>query len=197
MNVLPLVPDTPAFDRAVDCYWGVFGGSPHGRPDRETAATMFRRHAGYPGYRGLVAATGTSVASPGTVLGYTYGYASRPGQYYREELAAVLPSERAERWLSDCFEFVELGVAARARRRGVGGVLHDALLADLPHATSVLTTGVDNAAARSLYAGRGWVSLHEPFSVQGGPAMVVLGLDLDLDSGGLSSPAGSSGPADG
>lgn len=193
MNLLPLVPDTTAFERAVDCYWEVFGGSTHGRPDRETAATMFRRHADYPGYRGLVAATGTAVTSPGSVLGYTYGYASRPGQYYRGELAAALTPEQAERWLSDCFEFVELGVAAHARRRGVGGVLHDALLSDVRQATSVLTTGVDNGAARSLYAGRGWVPVHEPFSVQGGPSMVVLGLDL----GGVSSSEGSSGRVDG
>ncbi|WP_254536332.1 GNAT family N-acetyltransferase [Halomarina litorea] len=178
MNLLPLVPDTPAFDRAVDCYWGVFGRSPHGRPDRATAETMFRRHAQFPGYRGLVAATGGSVASPGTVLGYAYGYESRPGQYYRGELAAALPDARADRWLADCFEFVELGVVAHARRQGVGGALHDALLADRPQSTSVLTTGVDNGGARALYADRGWVTLHEPFSVQDGPEMVVLGLDL-------------------
>ena len=178
MELLPLVPDTPLFERAVDCYWTIFGASPHGRSDRETAAAMFRRHADHPGYRGLVAATGGSVAEPGSVLGYTYGYESRPGQYYREALAGALAAEQAERWLSDCFEFVELGVTPAVRRRGLGGYLHDSLLEGVPQETSVLTTGVDNEAARALYAGRGWEVIAEPFSVQGGPPMVVMGREL-------------------
>lgn len=178
MDLRPLVPGTPHFERAVDCYWDIFGESPHGRPDRATAATMFRRHADYPGYRGLVAVSEPPTTGGGSVLGYTYGYASAPDQYYHEQLAGALGPDRAERWLSDCFELVELGVAPGARRRGVGGYLHDSLLAGVPSETSVLTTGVDNGPARSLYTDRGWVAVAEPFSVQGGPPMVVMGRDL-------------------
>jgi GNAT superfamily N-acetyltransferase len=161
MEVLSLVPGTPQFDGAVECYRRVW--------DRE-ADVAFRRHAEFPGYRGLAA------VEAGRVVGYAYGYTTRPGQYYHEALRAVLPESTYDRWLTDCFEFVELGVEPAARRRGLGGRLHDALLAGRPHATSVLTTGVDNRPARELYEERGWESLFEPFDPEGGEPMAVYGL---------------------
>jgi GNAT superfamily N-acetyltransferase len=178
MEFLPLVPGTPAFEGAVDCYWDIFGDAPAGRRSRETVGAVFRSHADFPGFEGLVAATGGSVRSPGSVLGYAYGYGSRPEQYYREVLADALPAAQADRWLADCFEFVELGVAPDYRRHGLGGRLHDALLENRPEATSVLTTGVDNEAARSLYVDRGWEAVLEPISVRGGPRMVVMAREL-------------------
>lgn len=161
MDLRPLAPDTAAFDGAVECYRRIWG--------RDGQAT-FREHAEYPGYRGVVA------VEEGAVVGYAYGYTTEPGQYYHEALRAVLPRSTYGRWLADCFELVELGVVSEARGRGLGGRLHDALLRGLPHATSVLTTGVDNEPARTLYESRGWEALFEPFDPEGGEPMVVYGL---------------------
>jgi ribosomal protein S18 acetylase RimI-like enzyme len=171
MDLVPLVPGTDSFERAVDCYWGIYGRSPHGRPDRATAAEMFARHADYPGYRGVVA------VDEGSVAGYAYGYSSLPGQYYHDRLRGALDEESAERWLADCFEFVELGVLPYARRRGVGSRLHDAVFAGVDHATSVLTTGTDNAPARRLYEAKGWEPIREPFD-GGDVPLAILGRDL-------------------
>jgi GNAT superfamily N-acetyltransferase len=163
MELLSLVPGTPPFDGAVDCYRRVWG---------RDGAVAFREHAEFPGYRGLAA------VEDGRVVGYAYGYTSRPGQYYHEALRAVVPAGTYERWLTDCFELVELGVDPDERGRGLGGRLHDALLDGTGHATSVLTTGVDNDPARRLYEGRGWEALYEPFDPEGGEPMTVYGLGL-------------------
>jgi len=175
--LVPLVPGTDAFERAVDCYWDIYAYSSRGRPDRATAAATFARHADFPGYRGLVAVEG------GSAVGYAYGYGSRPGQYYHDRLRAALEADAAERWLADCFEFVELGVAPRARREGVGSRLHDAVFAGVDYETSVLTTGVENAPARRFYARKGWELVHEPFPPGEDPepdavALAVLGREL-------------------
>lgn len=164
MELLSLVPNTPAFDGAVECYRRVWN---------RDGSVAFRKHANYPGYRGFVA------VEDGTVLGYAYGYTTEPGQYYHEALRAVLPASTYHGWLADCFELVELGVTPDARGRGIGSTLHDSLLTGLPHARSVLTTGVDNDAARRLYETRGWEALFEPFDPEGGDPMVVYGKTLD------------------
>ena len=161
MELQPLVPDTPAFDEAAECYRRIWG---------RDGRAAFREHAEYPGYRGVVA------VEEGSAVGYAYGYTTEPGQYYHEALRAVLPRSTYGRWLADCFELVELGVVPAARGRGLGGRLHDVLLDGLPHATSVLTTGVDNHPARALYEGRGWQALFEPFDPEGSKPMVVYGL---------------------
>ncbi|MWG34059.1 GNAT family N-acetyltransferase [Halomarina oriensis] len=129
-------------------------------------------------------------------MGYAYGYTSSPGQYYHEALRSVVPPAVYARWFDDCFEFVELGVVERARGRGVGGRLHDALLAGRTHATSVLTTGVDNATARAFYEDRGWEALYQPFDPEGGEPMVVYGRGLGAEHGGDGGAAGTLGGRD-
>ncbi|MFD1514648.1 GNAT family N-acetyltransferase [Halomarina rubra] len=181
MELLSLVPNTPAFDGAVDCYRRIW--------DRD-GTVAFRKHAEFPGYRGFVA------VEDGAVVGYVYGYTSEPGQYYHEALRAVLPPSTYARWLDDCFELVELGVAPEARGRGLGGRLHDCLLQGLPHATSVLTTGVDNEAARELYERRDWEAVFEPFDPEGGEPMVVYGRALDATDDALDGPAVDPGGAE-
>ncbi|WP_372492658.1 GNAT family N-acetyltransferase [Microbacterium aurugineum] len=63
-------------------------------------------------------------------------------------------------WVGGHFEFVELAVTPEARGRGIGGQLHDALLANLDHRRALLATSSsqDDPAVR-LYSSRGWVSL--------------------------------------
>jgi ribosomal protein S18 acetylase RimI-like enzyme len=65
-----------------------------------------------------------------------------------------------ERWLAPgALAFVELGVHPSQRRRGLGGLLHDELLARAARPTAVLETDVDNDAAIAFYERRGWETI--------------------------------------
>ena len=172
--VVSLDVDGPLLDPVVELYCRVFDG-PGSIADRaEAVRSTFVEHASYDGFRGFVA-----VSDDASVLGFAYGYDSASGQYWHDHLAASMGAELTDRWLSDCFEVAELAVAPHVRRRGLGGVLHDALLAGVPRRTSVLTTGVENVPARSLYARRGWRLVYEPLDSPSpaGAEIVVLGLE--------------------
>jgi ribosomal protein S18 acetylase RimI-like enzyme len=93
----------------------------------------------------------------GRLAGIAYGYEGAAGQWWHDLVSAAMDEVRRTRWLRPGhFEFVELAVRPDLRRRGLGGRLHDALLAGLDAPTAVLSTEVDNEAAISLYSGRGW-----------------------------------------
>ena len=74
---------------------------------------------------------------------------------------------------------MELGVAPEYRGRGIGGRLHDELLATASGTTAVLSTERSNERARRFYAKRGWKTLLEEISFGAGyPPFVVLGKRL-------------------
>jgi ribosomal protein S18 acetylase RimI-like enzyme len=72
-----------------------------------------------------------------------------------------------------------LAVIADQRGRGIGGRLHDALLAAQPCPRVLLSTGVHNRRARAMYERRGWYYLHEGFDPPGeAGSYVIMGKDL-------------------
>ncbi|MFC4618504.1 GNAT family N-acetyltransferase [Camelliibacillus cellulosilyticus] len=119
---------------------------------------QFMRHTAYKGYKGLLL-----LDENGELLGFSYGYTSLPGQFYRDKLEKSLNAEQINEWLTDCFEFVELVVHPNHRKKGYGKRLLNQLLAKSDNQTAVLTTQTDNHAARSLYASTGWSIIKEPF----------------------------------
>ena len=83
------------------------------------------------------------------------------------------------RWLEGAFELAELAVRPPLQGRGIGGRLHDHLLADRPHRTAVLSTLQEETRALHLYRSRGWRTLLEHFSFSGvGRVYRIMGLDL-------------------
>lgn len=172
----------PLFDAVVALYCRVWADPPftptlppRRLPEPEEVAARLKRHAGYPGFRGLVAVQSYQV------VGFTYGYTSLPGQFYHEKLAAFLGPAETDRWLSDCFEYVELAVDPLARRRGLGRRLLTSLLEGLPHQTAVLTTQVANQPARSLYERDGWQVIRADFLPDpAGEPYVIMGAELPL-----------------
>lgn len=116
------------------------------------------RHSGYKGYRGFVA-----ISEQGEVAGYAYGYFSQPGQYYHGLLSKAFNPEEYQKWLVDCFEFVELGVDPAFRNQGLGKQLVNRLLEGTGEKTAILTTQLDNGSARRLYESLGWDVIKEPF----------------------------------
>jgi ribosomal protein S18 acetylase RimI-like enzyme len=91
------------------------------------------------------------------LAGIAYGYLGEPGQWWHDRVSAAMDDARRARWLGPGhFELVELAVRPDLRRRGIGGRLHDALLAGVDAPTAVLSTEVANEPAIGLYRGRGW-----------------------------------------
>jgi ribosomal protein S18 acetylase RimI-like enzyme len=142
-------------DRLVEVYRSAFAAPPYGVDEGEVAsfATKLVRHVRREGFRCCVAQD----SSTGRIIGFAYGYTSRPGQWWRDIVAEAMDPQSRERWLSDAFEFVELGVMPEFQGKGIGGRLHDALLDRLPHRTAVLSTARQDTPAQRLYRHRGWL----------------------------------------
>lgn len=129
------------------CYSSVFDDSQgYEAWNRE----MFTRHAQRDGFRLVIA------AEDDTVLGFSWGYIGKPGQYWTDLATRSLPAHIAEEWVGDHFEFVELGVLSSNRRAGTGRALHDALLDGVTGRCLLSTTTDSSDAAVKLYERSGW-----------------------------------------
>jgi ribosomal protein S18 acetylase RimI-like enzyme len=118
-------------------------------------------------------------AATGQLLGFVYGYTSAPGQWYHDTVRTALGPEMAARWLDNAFEFTEFAVLPEAQGRGIGGQLHDTILAGLPHRTAILSTYQGETAAVHLYRRRGWQTLVSDYVFPGGErAYLLMGLEL-------------------
>lgn len=120
------------------------------------ALENIHKHTTHEGFIGLKATDPV-----GNLLGFSYGYRSLPGQFYREKLEKKVTQEQAGHWLKDCFEFVELAVDPSHKRMGVGSSLHDKTIIEVLNATSVLTTSIGNTPSLTLYKSKGWIVIKE------------------------------------
>ena len=157
-------------------YEAAFAGPPYDRPP--VAATAFgdalQRHTTYAGFALWVARL-TPAADP---CGFAYGYTGGSGWWWNQVAPALPPATRGA-WAADYFELVELAVAPAAQGRGIGGRLHDLLLASRAERTALLTTHQTETTALTLYRKRGWVTLVAPFFFGGGgDPFRIMGLDL-------------------
>lgn len=111
---------------------------------------MWDRHRARAAYRLATAYDGDRL------VGFSWGYTGQQGQFWSDFVLDKLGQAVAE-WVGGHFEFVELAVLPNGRRQGVGGRLHDQLLAGLPHKRALLGTEDDptNPAVR-LYLSWGW-----------------------------------------
>lgn len=117
-----------------------------------------QKHRTYDGFRGV-----TLFSENDQLVGFAYGYHSLPGQYYHGVLSNALTPDEYQKWLTDCFEVVELAVHPDFRRQGFAKKLMTELLNGVQYKTGILTTQTDNRSARSLYKSMGWVTVKEPF----------------------------------
>jgi ribosomal protein S18 acetylase RimI-like enzyme len=161
-------------DQALWVFGGALGFGPRHARVANFADTL-RRHATYAGFRAFGAFN-----RRGRLLGFSYGYTSRPGLWWREQVAAPLSPEQREVWFSDAFELAELHVHPSAQGHGLGSQLHDRLVRSHGHRTALLTVMHRSHRARQLYASRGWRELvHElRFSTEPETPFSLLGLAL-------------------
>ncbi len=179
-EVRPLSPDELS-GRLLDQTLWVFGGA-LGFPPRHGRVTGFadtlRRHSGYGGFRAFGAFNLRS-----RLLGFSYGYTSVPGLWWREQVAAPLSAAQRQEWFSDAFEFAELHVHPSAQGNHLGSELHDRLVVSHAHRTALLTVMHRSARARQLYASRGWQPLVDElrFSTEPQTPFSLLGLKVQRD----------------
>ncbi|MCA1644382.1 MAG: GNAT family N-acetyltransferase [Chloroflexi bacterium] len=162
-------------DQALAVFAGALGlQRRHGRVT--SFAGTIGRHTLYGGFR----AFGAFDTDTRRLVGFSYGYTSVPGRWWRESIAAPLRADQRDYWLADAFEVAELHVLPSAQDLKLGSQLHDLLVLDLPHKTALLSVMHRSERARQLYQRRGWQMLVEDlrFPTEPGTPFSLLGLDL-------------------
>ncbi len=122
-----------------------------------------RQHSQRAGFRAFGA------FEAGRLVGFSYGYTGAPGQWWHDAVAARLSPGERRHWLDGVFELVELHVRPEDQGRGLGGRLHDLLLAGLPNRTAMLSTRRGETVAMALYRKRGWQVVIDEMLFAGNP----------------------------
>ena len=142
---------------------------------REFGSERVPRHAEREDFRFLGA-----FDARGRLVGFVYGYAGGPGQWWYDKVAGALDGARRAEWLEPAhFELTELAVERAHQGHGIGSRLHDAVLEGLPHERALLSALADNARVIRFYERRGWrVLLPELRFEPGRPLFAILGKEL-------------------
>jgi ribosomal protein S18 acetylase RimI-like enzyme len=147
-------------------------------------------HTRRPAFRAVAALAEPGDAGPdgtgeldGTsgLIGFGYGYAAGPGQWWHDQVSAALDAAVAEEWLRGCFELSELHVRPRYQGRGTGRALLEALVDGIEQPAVLLSTPEGDTRAWRLYRSIGFVDLlrHHLFPGDSRP-FAVLGARLPL-----------------
>lgn len=118
------------------------------------------------------------------LLGFGYGYHSAPGQWWHDQVSAALTEGDRGRWLSSCFEIVEMHVRPQAQGHGLGQAQLVYLLSLTHDRTALLSTPeADESASRAwrLYRRNGFRDVVRRLMFPGDPRpFAVLGRDLPM-----------------
>lgn len=119
----------------------------------------FTEAAAYRDFIGLVA------YRAGEAVGVGFGGRMEPGMWWYDRVAEIVGADHPA--LQDTWRLIDLAVIPSAQGSGVGGALHDALLAAQPCPVALINTRIDNTRARTIYANRGWTQLARPMLLPG------------------------------
>jgi GNAT superfamily N-acetyltransferase len=163
-------PDDANIRAAADIYVGTWD-----RPVDETMA-FIRFQSLYPDFVGYLG------EAEDTPVGMGFGTRSQPGQWWHDRVAVRVGSDHPA--LQDAWVLTELAVLPPWRGFGIGGAIHDALLAAQPCPRVLLSTEVSNVRARRMYEKRGWTYLHPGFAfTPGQPAFCIMRREMLQESG--------------
>jgi ribosomal protein S18 acetylase RimI-like enzyme len=164
-------------DQIVRVYAEAFAAPPYLRDDADAAifSLTLSSHTQREGFKMLAARP----AGQTRIDGFAYGYITRPGQWWHEQVKQAMPPEMAADWLDGSFELVELAVSPIAQGQRLGSRLHDGLLDCIPYSRALLSTRQEETTALKLYRKRGWVPLVSNFLFAGHPMPYqIMGLIL-------------------
>lgn len=142
-------------------------------------AVSARKHINNEGF-----ACRAALTEDGTLLGFGYGYTTRPGQWWHDLVRRSLDRDTARDWLHDAFELSELHVLPSAQRQGIGQRLLGSLADGIPHANLLLSTPDSDTRAFRMYRQQGFVDLTRNYLFPGdNRPFAVLGARLPLADG--------------
>ena len=151
---------------------------------------IMERHAGYRGFRGIVArfpapGRGPQAGQDLRLAGFAYGFHGESGQWWhdlvRDALARYHGKRTARAWMSDSFEIAEVHVHPDFQGRGTGHAMLARLAEGRPEQTAVLSTMDDDTSAHRLYLGMGFADLLPGFMFPGADLpYVIMGATLPL-----------------
>lgn len=146
-------------------------------PDLVAARRGFiTAHARRAGFRAVAA-----LDEHDAVLGFGYGYLSRAGQWWHDQVRGAVRRGERRRWLTDAYELVELHVLPEAQGHGLGTRLLRGLLDGAPGRVVLLSTpevSDESSRAWRLYRSHGFVDVvrqmrfpgdDRPFAILGRP----------------------------
>jgi ribosomal protein S18 acetylase RimI-like enzyme len=122
-----------------------------------------------------------AVADDGTLVGFGYGYTTKPGQWWHDLVCNAVTAETARDWLRDAFELSELHVLPEFHGHGIGRRLLTSLASGIPHSAMLLSTPDQDTRAFRLYRNTGFVDLARNYLFPGDSRpFAVLGARLPL-----------------
>jgi ribosomal protein S18 acetylase RimI-like enzyme len=142
-------------------------------------------HTRRPDFRAVAAlGQGDGIGAPDELLGFGYGYAAAPGQWWHDQVRSALAPPLAEQWLRGAFELSELHVRPAYQGHGAGRALLQTLVEGLSQPAVLLSTPEGDTRAWRLYRSLGFVDLlrHHLFPGDARP-FAVLGVRVPLDQG--------------
>ncbi|MFC7330336.1 GNAT family N-acetyltransferase [Marinactinospora rubrisoli] len=159
----------PAFVRALPALLEVYRAAMDPPRDQLTGRrAIMERHAGHPRFRSFTAVR----TSDGNAVGFGYGFHGRHGQWWHDVISDELrrrDPEAERRWFGDAFEIAELHVLPEWQGRGIGRRILEALTADRPEPTAVLSTHSGPTRAQALYRSCGFTEVLTDFRFPGSP----------------------------
>ena len=164
---------------AMDVYAEAMGYPPEAGQHRAGFAIAHTRR---PAFRAVAAVgDGDGLGAPGELLGFGYGYAAAPGQWWHDQVRAAMPAAVAEQWLRGAFELSELHVRPAYQGHGAGRALLCTLVEGLTQPAVLLSTPEGDTRAWRLYRSLGFVDLirHHLFPGDSRP-FAVLGRRMPL-----------------
>ncbi|MDT5033616.1 MAG: hypothetical protein QOC94_3787 [Actinoplanes sp.] len=178
MRLVPWQPDDLL--RRLDDVVAVYGEAMGYRAELlQTRRGYIGAHARRPGFRAVATLT-----SEGKLAGFGYGYTSGAGQWWHDQVRSALDEADRRRWLSHCFEVVELHVRPGAQGHGVGTRQLRALLAMAAGDSVLLSTPeADEHESRAwrLYRRFGFTDVLRDFIFPGDErSFAILGRALPL-----------------
>jgi ribosomal protein S18 acetylase RimI-like enzyme len=139
-------------------------------------AVSARKHVSLPGF-----ACRAALLDDDTLVGFGYGYTTKPGQWWHDLVHRAVDRDTAQDWLGDAFELSELHVLPDYQGMGIGRRVLTSLADGLPHEVMLLSTPDSDTRAFRLYRDTGFVDLARNYLFPGDARpFAVLGARLPL-----------------